>query len=107
MDGMGLRLFFQAGDDIRGLVVTGVQTCALPICYLAAKKNLAMYEAHGDEGGAVGYRIQMERAAKEYISRTRCDPDTGAPIVLTKVQKARSEARRLGKECSTRWSPYH
>src|SRR3989440_7700596 len=26
--------FFQAEDGIRDLIVTGVQTCALPICYL-------------------------------------------------------------------------
>src|SRR5574340_383560 len=28
----GLFFFFQAEDGIRGLLVTGVQTCALPIC---------------------------------------------------------------------------
>src|SRR5206468_7521648 len=27
-----LCFFFQAEDGIRGLIVTGVQTCALPIC---------------------------------------------------------------------------
>jgi len=33
--------FLQAGDGIRDYKVTGVQTCALPICYkkIAGKKN--------------------------------------------------------------------
>src|SRR5256886_14799413 len=30
-----LFFFFQAEDGIRDLTVTGVQTCALPICFLA------------------------------------------------------------------------
>src|SRR5438874_13760555 len=29
--------FFQAEDGIRDLYVTGVQTCALPICHIAAR----------------------------------------------------------------------
>ena len=36
----------------------------------------------------------------------------GVRIVFTegwdpRVQKARSEERRVGKECRSRWSPYH
>ena len=30
---------------------------------------------------------------------------TGCKILL--AQKARSEERRVGKECRSRWSPYH
>src|SRR2546421_3497321 len=30
----GIFFFFQAEDGIRDLIVTGVQTCALPICLL-------------------------------------------------------------------------
>src|SRR5712664_2183242 len=33
---MGFFFFFQAEDGIRSLIVTGVQTCALPISRLAA-----------------------------------------------------------------------
>src|SRR2546426_4837367 len=39
--------FFQAEDGIRDYKVTGVQTCALPICFQASK-NL-----NAGEGGAV------------------------------------------------------
>src|SRR5256886_11368910 len=34
-----LVLFFQAEDGIRDLTVTGVQTCALPICATAKDQN--------------------------------------------------------------------
>src|SRR5688572_31473668 len=70
--------FFQAEDGIRDLTVTGVQTCALPI-FLAL-------EIH-------------ERAA-----RTQHDIDARRALVEA-VQ--RSEERRVGKECRSRWSPYH
>ena len=29
------------------------------------------------------------------------------PHFVTKVPKCRSEERRVGKECRSRWSPYH
>src|SRR5438093_1288169 len=36
---MCLSLFFQAEDGIRGWSVTGVQTCALPICVFAGDRS--------------------------------------------------------------------
>ena len=63
--------------------------------YLAAKENLALCEANGDDNGAAGYRTQMESYARQYTKRTRCNPDTGAPIVVTKEQKAAAKAERM------------
>src|SRR2546430_7947482 len=37
MDRVSVFFFFQAEDGIRDLTVTGVQTCALPICLRAQK----------------------------------------------------------------------
>src|SRR6478609_1369698 len=70
-----LRSFFcQAEDGIRGKLVTGVQTCALPISTVrATSPNRARGRGHrlGDRGlGQIG-------------------------------------ERRVGKECRSRWSPYH
>ena len=31
----------------------------------------------------------------------------GAAVQAIKASKARSEERRVGKECRSRWSPYH
>src|SRR3712207_7159224 len=39
--------FFQAEDGIRDIGVTGVQTCALPICLVADRHAPALLEAEG------------------------------------------------------------
>ena len=31
----------------------------------------------------------------------------GSPIMSDDIQDVRSEERRVGKECRSRWSPYH
>src|SRR5436189_3365433 len=79
--------FFQAEDGIRDTSVTGVQTCALPIYGLRALLRPARGQARGagaeEELGSVG-------------------PSRSAPGF-----PGRSEERRVGKECRSRWSPYH
>src|SRR6266496_2677496 len=72
-------LFFQAEDGIRDLYVTGVQTCALPI----SDKEWSRRR------GTRGIRLPSPRA------HARAG------------QSLRSEERRVGKECRSRWSPYH
>src|SRR5687767_15675678 len=78
-----LVFFFQAEDGIRDKLVTGVQTCALPIS-LTAPHRRGQGE-HRRAGPCAGRRSERERR--------RID--------------ARSEERRVGKECRSRWSPYH
>src|SRR2546425_76037 len=80
------HFFFQAEDGIRDKLVTGVQTCALPI---SRRGNSAAAEP--EPGGA--RRTQTGGAQK----RKRCK----------KLFGERSEERRVGKECRSRWSPYH
>src|SRR5437667_7899442 len=70
--------FFQAEDGIRDRDVTGVQTCALPIwCSLAVSMTPA------------------------YASVALGLPEVGA------CRRPRSEERRVGKECRSRWAAYH
>src|SRR5215471_17537587 len=69
--------FFQAEDGIRDLYVTGVQTCALPISACTCR------------------------------CRSRRLPAGGAEAVRITVVGAGSEERRVGKECRSRWTPYH
>ena len=33
--------------------------------------------------------------------------DTGDYVIVINADKIRSEERRVGKECRSRWSPYH
>ena len=35
------------------------------------------------------------------------DQHTGKPMAIGKKARQRSEERRVGKECRSRWSPYH
>src|SRR5260221_7787908 len=73
-----LFFFFQAEDGIRDHCVTGVQTCALPIC----TKPLMLF--------------------LEMISLL-----TAKGFVLMDLEAGRSEERRVGEEGRSRWSPYH
>src|SRR5688500_20181431 len=85
--------FFQAEDGIRYYKVTGVQTCALPIC-----RSESLGE-HGVDRDAVGVRRLVER------------PDHAGGVELHAVEAVerrsyaggRSEERRVGKECRSRW----
>src|SRR6267378_3750519 len=70
--------FFQAEDGIRDLYVTGVQTCALPIS-------------------------QGRPRADPAVVRRRLR----SPGCARRGGLQRSEERRVGKECRSRWSPYH
>src|SRR2546422_6381581 len=79
--------FFQAEDGIRDVAVTGVQTCALPISARRAS--------------------DASPAADPSRARAR---KSGAPSAYEQEAAAiapRSEERRVGKECRSRWSPYH
>ena len=68
----------------RYISVTGVQTCALPIFE-------GIYE-HIDE---------LKGKQKENIINSK------DLVKLSKELVTRSEERRVGKECRSRWSPYH
>src|SRR5437879_12679315 len=74
--------FFQAEDGIRDTSVTGVQTCALPICHARLRRR---------RDGVDGHAVAAQFA--------RGDDGEGGD--------ARSEERRVGKECRSRWSPDH
>src|SRR5258707_6138140 len=95
--------FFQAEDGIRDIGVTGVQTCALPIFELAHERLCgALAEVHGAAGA--------ECPASGPGGDPRC-PTPGQPAAIGRARDAqrgeRSEERRVGKECRSRWSPYH
>src|SRR5437762_14032849 len=71
--------FFQAEDGIRDTSVTGVQTCALPI------------SVDEDEADAVA-RQPFEHARG------------GGEVRRLEADAGRSEERRVGKECRSRWA---
>src|SRR2546425_12910350 len=70
---MLLFFFFQAEDGIRDKLVTGVQTCALPISLLSAYPDSA--RAHQAMGENYFVLRQMPQAEKEYSEALRQRPD--------------------------------
>src|SRR3712207_8430856 len=89
--------FFQAEDGIRDIGVTGVQTCALPISTRSAHRR-------ADRGGRGAGALRRDLAAAG--ARARACDRVARPRVAP-AWPARSEERRVGKECRSRWSPYH
>src|SRR2546429_429085 len=88
--------FFQAEDGIRDVAVTGVQTCALPIS--GASKSAPTWSI------AAGLLYTMYfRPRESCFSNERDSSANGWSTPL----RVRSEERRVGKECRSRWSPYH
>src|SRR5436305_10361596 len=89
--------FFQAEDGIRDADVTGVQTCALPILYHAnlfsrlsrmlVRIPVLICTAHNTYEAPTGQSVPREVSFREVAYR-------------------RSEERRVGKECRSRWARY-
>src|SRR5690606_40740780 len=96
--------FFQAEDGIRDFHVTGVQTCALPISALAGRTAAGGLsrpdvpapgkKRPGEKGDASVPALRRRRSGCIGLARRR--PGIG-----------RSEERRVGKECRSRWWPEH
>src|SRR5256885_5666433 len=95
-----LIFFFQAEDGIRDYKVTGVQTCALPIFRELSPLSTAftpnarlspLSTVFTQTTGVWGVALWRCFVPANHRQRTRI----------------RSEERRVGKECRSRWSPYH
>src|SRR5206468_8925443 len=83
----GIFFFFQAEDGIRGLIVTGVQTCALPISLPARARQSPLSP----------FRAGRVRPANRTRPPRRA-PAAGRPSGVA-AGCPRSEERRVGKEC--------
>src|SRR5689334_24791813 len=92
--------FFQAEDGIRDGTVTGVQTCALAI--FAAAPALAADNppapATDNPAPAATDQMKTDDLKKPEAAQAPAVTDTSKPA------EARSEERRVGKECRSRWS---
>src|SRR5205823_11003912 len=101
-----INFFFQAEDGIRDKLVTGVQTCALPILLadfpdfvsdpftIARTSNTFAVAVDGNQ-------LYVADASQNLVRKV--DTTTGA---FSTLKTFRSEERRVGKECRVRWWPY-
>src|SRR5258708_17870846 len=103
--------FFQAEDGIRDDLVTGVQTCALPILSVLRRKGVHNRASHGTRSYVLSApllqgvpMIAAAICALGTASRNWVSPQLRG---FAKITVLRSEERRVGKECRSRWSPYH
>src|SRR5260370_27861203 len=101
--GLSVVFFFQAEDGIRDSSVTGVQTCALPI-YSDVQIGLIIQTGGLIAGGCARGFLFLRRinfaATDRRIRNCRASGEN-------RKSRNRSEERRVGKECRSRWSPYH
>src|SRR5690606_40745428 len=100
--------FFQAEDGIRDFHVTGVQTCALPICHLFYETKA---EHTQDDGHFFHHVIKTEiRGIVPVILRDELGEGGAAQRLYAAHNKAyqhcRSEERRVGKEWRSGWWRY-
>src|SRR5207302_6626890 len=92
--------FFQAEDGIRGFHVTGVQTCALPICTLPLTPIAD--RAKGNYSETSGSIVINGKVLQGLAG---CDRYGSEPCYISAYDAAtgrqRSEERRVGKEWGT------
>src|SRR3712207_8197869 len=99
-----MYFFFQAEDGIRDIGVTGVQTCALPI-FLDELEAAA--QALGELAADRQAEAEALLAARRAAAAEAVEDDLALLGRDAGTFVARSEERRVGKECRSRWSPYH
>src|SRR5258708_7949835 len=92
--------FFQAEDGIRDDLVTGVQTCALPI-----SPRVKSRDSSSSRPSSLGF-------SPAATGTTRFGGNWSGRVsqrsnMAEAHQPSRSEERRVGKEGRSRWSPYH
>src|SRR3546814_4368543 len=98
---MVIILFFASRRrHTRCALVTGVQTCALPICSRSASAIEPATSIHGTHGSN---KARIKAGILQACRALPSGQDGRHPN--------RSEERRVGKECvstcRSRWSPYH
>src|SRR2546429_6799840 len=96
-----LFFFFQAEDGIRDVAVTGVQTCALPICFTCHNADSGVAPEPKDCNVCHKLVLPVTEPGAVATGHSTLKVDFEPKLL------SRSEERRVGKECRSRWSPYH
>src|SRR5687767_15470877 len=90
--------FFQAEDGIRDKLVTGVQTCALPI-FRGLRRHAT---------GCAPRNAALMKLLSRCAGKTRAAPAAGISRARRTSPSMRQIGRAsVGKECRSRWPPEH
>ena len=103
--GMGLERLAVVMQDVDSVFdIDTMKAIRDKVCELSGKKY------HVDEMDDVSIRLITDhiRSSTFLISDGVMPSNEGRGYVLRRIiRRARSEERRVGKECRSRWSPYH
>src|SRR2546425_5213009 len=108
-------------EGIRHRLVGAIASGRLPQALLfegptgVGKQRLGLWLAQGLVCERAGERAGVEagegcgecQQCKLVLNLSHPDVHWFVPLELSKKGDARSEERRVGKECRSRWSPYH
>ena len=108
-------IFFQAEDGIRDKLVTGVQTCALPIYDIKRETQQTWESQLGKivvEDNNQTNKVNFYTAMYHSMLAPNLYQDVdgkyrGMDLKIHETNDFRSEERRVGKECRSRWAPDH
>src|SRR3546814_7602285 len=109
--GFGCFLCASRRRHTRCALVTGVQTCALPICV-----HGRLHEGERTTPDAISVQAQLATFRDDKVSHVAMEVSShaleqGRVGAVDFEVAARSAERRVGKECvstcRSRWSPYH
>src|SRR2546422_1306421 len=100
--------FFQAEDGIRDVAVTGSDVCSSDLLVLATRHPIPREPAHRWNIGLTWEPIRrLSLFTQTHVVTQQWEAlDTHGGGVFNRGH-TRSEERRVGKECRSRWSPYH
>src|SRR3546814_13933262 len=110
-----LFFFSSRRRHTRCALVTGVQTCALPISFALLLVDEAVYLGL-DFGELLSRRAAVGRRIVDSLELLPLEPrdadhEEFVEVAARDRQETRSEERRVGKECvstcRSRWSPYN
>src|SRR3712207_9364936 len=99
-----MRFFFQAEDGMRDIGVTGVQTCALPICRGRVLRHADLRPAPAQAPARRGHLLRGGREGRHLADRKSVvsgkSVDLGGPRIIKKNSGAGSMAL-LKTACSS------
>src|SRR3989442_471924 len=94
-------LVVKVEDGMGAGVVTGVQPCALPVAVGVSA------QVPGDGAKAPAASLLLQFTVPVGVVFVPLSVSVTVAVQLAATPTARSEERRVGKECRSRWAPYH